>query len=106
MLDDPALFLVGTREFAVLQNIQAGSGAHTVSCLIGTGEADTPVEWLGCEVNHALLSCARVKKVWSYASTLHICFRFTCMGTTLRLLIWIYVGGLLKESKFFPEPLV
>ena len=31
------LFLVGAREFAVFQNVQAGSGAHRVSCSIGTG---------------------------------------------------------------------
>jgi len=65
-----------------------------------------PVKWVGHEVNHTLPSSARVKKVWSYASTRHICFHFMCTGTTLPVPIWLYNGGLLRESKFFPEPLV
>jgi len=55
---------VGLRDFSLLQNVQAGPGAHLASYSVGTGVISPRKSGHG--VNHSSLSSAEVKNVWSY----------------------------------------
>lgn len=103
MLDDPAFVSVrGKRGGCFSEYPGRVWGPH--SFLFSWCRGAVPaVKWLGHEVDHAIPSSARVKKVWSFASALHICFHFMYTGTTLPVLVLLYSGGLLKEIKFLPE---
>jgi len=66
------LFLVGARESAVLQNVQAGSGAHRVSCSVGTG------------------GLFPQKSSWGVKSTTHFCLVPGSRKCGALLLLFIY----------------
>jgi hypothetical protein len=78
------VFLVGAREFAVFQNVQAGPGARRISCSVGTvglfpQKSSWGVNWT------TLLSSARVKKVWSFLLLLFIYAFILCVHKQLYL---------------------
>jgi hypothetical protein len=57
---------VGSRDFCLLQNVQAGPGAHLASYSVGTGVISRGKSGHG--VNHSPPSRAKVKNVWSYTA--------------------------------------
>ena len=63
--------LVGAREFALLHNVQTGSGAHQPPVQLVQG-ALPPVKWLRCEVDHShlvlgLRKCGAMHLLFLYA---------------------------------------
>jgi hypothetical protein len=67
--------LAGKRDFSLHCKVQAGSGAHPASYLVGTrgflsGRIKLPMH----DAYHQASSCAKVKNVWSYNSTPYFTF--------------------------------
>lgn len=61
------LFLAGTRDFSLLWNIQAGSGAHLALYSMGTEDSATGGRAAsGMMLNHSPLYNAKIKTGWSY----------------------------------------
>lgn len=57
------------QEFSLLKVIQAGSGVHPASYLVGTGGSFSGVKQPGREADHSPPSSAEAKKTWIYTST-------------------------------------
>jgi hypothetical protein len=91
MLDDPAF--VSGRGKRVSCSSECSGRVWGPQSFLFIWYRGLPVKWLRREVNHTLPSIARVKKVWSCASTLYICFNVMCTGTTLPVLIWFIQWG-------------
>jgi hypothetical protein len=57
-------FLVRERDFPFHQDVQTGSGAHPVSCVVGTGTIFAVVRRPAREGDHPPPSGAEVKSEW------------------------------------------
>lgn len=66
-------FLVGRRDFPVLQNKQTSCGAHRNSHSVGTRVISTGVKQPGCEIDHSHLSSTKVRNEWCYTSAPPTC---------------------------------
>ena len=58
----------GTKEFTLLQNIQTGSDAHSISYAMAQ-EFRPGLKRPGCENDHSHSSSDEVKNTWSYTAT-------------------------------------
>jgi hypothetical protein len=59
--------------------IQTGSGAHTASCPMGTGDLTPGVKRPGRDADYSRPSSAEAKKVWSYTFTPQYIFKAGCL---------------------------
>jgi hypothetical protein len=68
-------FPVEARDVFLVHSVRTGSGALSTPCAVSTGVSFLRVKWPGREADHLLPLSARVKNVWSCASTVLYVFR-------------------------------
>jgi hypothetical protein len=61
-------FLVGARDFSLLENIQMGSNFYPVSYSVSIGALSPEVKQSGHEDDHSLHSASIISNAWSYSS--------------------------------------
>jgi len=79
-----AIFIPGgARDFALVRNVQTGSGAHRASCLVGNSDISEEVKRLVPDVDHWPPYCATVRNNWGGCTSAPPYALRVCTGTTL-----------------------
>ena len=78
------------RDVLFSKTVQTSSGAHPVSCLVGTLFLSWEIKWAGCEADRSPPSSTEVKSEYSIL-ILPVCVFMTWIGATLPLyVIWLW----------------